>query len=480
MSQMAYMQAVWSGQQASSGIARTRGELGSLGTAARGLNAVFAELGPTLGGVFSLTGPMSKIAGALIFLRQGIADTEAWDSAAQKTTDTLTNLGYQGSRAFESVAEAAARVADSTAFGDDELLAAANALIEGTEDLAGSLRNLSLVADLAAARNMDLGSSAQVVAKIMEGNNRAVGQMLPFMRSYAESLDSIADPAARAALMLERLTRSLSGKAAAELETGKGIWKELVDAFGNAAGGLAELTRINDLWNQSLIGTTNILKTLTPGTKEQAHFWKDLVANMNAVRNTPGDIFRDMAPNNWQGPAHMGDLRQADRALDTRPLPVLGPGNDEGIARFQQVVEEWSRVADKWAFAADPKFPRANTTQRGPVREMRLAGDGIRVQQLDEDLIDPGRQKARELGQLVQQSISSAIVAGGNAGWSGFLDSLKQTGLGLFADLVGGVFMNLLAPGTGGGGFLGGLLNIGEWFGMSAASGDNLARRGAR
>lgn len=441
-----WIDAIWRGQSVTAGTAKTKEEL-------TGLGATAASVSSKIGGVsgaLSLLGIVSSIESARRAILEGVRDVEGWESATQRTIGTLNNMGLRGEEAFDRVAAAVNRVVDATRFGDDELLDAANQLIEGTQDVEGSLQNLSVVADLAAARQIDLASAAQIVAKVMEGNNRAVGQMLPFLRSYAESLESIPDPAERAAKMMERLTQAVGGKAAAELETGRGAWLDYTDALGDFYGAALKAMKITDAWKASLQGLTDATKGATA-----------------VIQGGGGFAFNPMMMAGAGQGANMAAPQPAES-------PILGPGNAEGLSRFEAILAEWKRAADRWAFAADPKFPKGNTDRRGRVPELELSGANTRPSILDEDFIDPAKKRTREIADYMQQSISAAIVAGGAGGWDGFLSSLKQTGLQAFADLVGGALAGLFAPTSGGLGI------IGKIFGLGGGSADNLARRGAR
>lgn len=484
----AYLDLIWRGQSVTAGTAQAKREIASVGDVAAG---VWSKIGG-LSGALSFVGVVASIQTVKTAMSDAVRGVQDWESAAQLTSGTLENLGYESEAAFGRVETAVQRVVDATRYGDDQVLSAANLLIEGTQDLEGSLRNLSLVADLATARNLDLASSAAIVAKVMEGNNRAVGQMLPFLRTYAESLEGIADPAERASMMLAKLLGAVGGKAVDELKTGRGAWLDYLDAVGESM--------------EALVVKSGILPQITSQVR-------DLTRELNAMQQSDSDgelsgfdqkvvdavltAFPALAAMDHRNRriqsglsasgAGFGDLRSMDseREIDKPYSPVLGPGNDEGASRFKQVVDEWSRAVDKWAFAIDPKFsdPRlpgskyGSVEQRGEVRPLRLGGEDQRVRELDEDLLDPARKRMREIAQYAETSLASAIVAGGNAGWGGFLSSLKQTGLSALADLVAGAFANFILPGSSTGGILGPILGA---FGLGGARADNLAARGAR
>lgn len=90
---------------------------------------------------------------------------------------------------------------------------------------------------------------------------------------------------------------------------------------GEALGGamLAALAALGKIGGAAATGGSAIL-----GANKYVSDW--LWYNLGAVRNTPGDVFRNFMPSNRTGqPGGMGDLRFADRAMDLRPAVSTAP-----------------------------------------------------------------------------------------------------------------------------------------------------------
>lgn len=476
-----WIDAIWRGQSVTAGVAKTKQELSGLSGEA---SKLWAEIGGVRG-LFAFGGIVAGVQAARVAISDGVTGTLDWEAAAQRTTGTLENLGKGGTAAFEEVERAVNRVVATTRYGDDALLDAANNLIEGTQDVAGSLRNLSLVADLAAARQIDLASASQIVAKVMEGNNRAVGQMLPFLRTYAESLEGIADPAERAELMIRKLLETVGGKAADELKTGRGAWLDYKDAFGEAmealvvkSGALAAITtQVREL-------TRELTAMQNTGSGENlSGFDKSVLAAVMRAFPALAKLNAENAALN-NGPVYSEGATAAfkgQQAWDAANAPMLGPGNEEGAAKFAAVVEEWRQAVEKWSIEngiSDDRQTMRRPGMRGRSDLGRDLAGGRKAEPLDEESFDPGGKKAKELAQSLQSSISAAFIAGGEQGWAGILASLKSTGLDMLAQLLSGAIVNAFAPGAGVLGPLGAILHLGGSGTQATGAGlDNANRR---
>lgn len=484
-----WIDAIWRGQSVTAGIAKTKQELGGLQSQA---SKLWSEVGGVQG-LLGLGGVVAAVQAVRLSIAAGVTGVLDWEAAAQRTTGTLENLGRGGTAAFGQVEAAVNRVVAKTRFGDDQLLDAANSLIEGTQDVEASLQNLSVVADLAAAKQIDLASASAIVAKVMEGNNRAVAQMLPFLRTYAESIDGIADPAEKAALMMRKLMETVGGKAADELKTGRGAWLDYKDAFGEAMEALAVKSGLLPAVTAQVRELTRELNAMqNPGDADSmSSFDKKVIdaviAAFPALQRINRENNRIQSGHAAPG-AGFGDLRTMenadgfDRARVSPALgPELGPGNSEGIA-----TAIWNILSSKWSIENGISDDRQ--TMRRPGRRGRddlgrdLAG-GRKVEPLDDSAFDAMQERTEQVGAYLQSTISGAIVAGGNSGWDGFLSSLKQTGLSALADLLGGVLANIFAPGSGvAGGILGPLFGLGGGggVGVGASMERNLTMRRMR
>lgn len=132
--------------------------------------------------------------------------------------------------ALEQVVDGVRRL---STFSDDDLREALTRVITLTGDTAGSMKNLGLVADLAAARQIDLSTASDLVAKAMNGNTTGLNR-LGFAGKDATTV-------------LENLRGKVGGFAALEAKTFGGAlknlshgWDEFKEAVGTAILGTGE------------------------------------------------------------------------------------------------------------------------------------------------------------------------------------------------------------------------------------------------
>jgi hypothetical protein len=146
----------------------------------------------------------------------------------------VRNSGGDFQKLRPQLEETVASVMRMSTATDDELREALTRMITVSGDVEASQRNLSLVTDLAAFKQIELSEASDIVAKAMTGNTTALNKM------------GIAGK--ESAVVLENLRAVVAGFAAEEASTFQGSltrinnqWGEFQEAVGNAilAGGEA-------------------------------------------------------------------------------------------------------------------------------------------------------------------------------------------------------------------------------------------------
>lgn len=111
-----------------------------------------------------------------------------------RLSQTLKNVGVEYDSVKESLEDVILATQRKTGIADDEQREALNSLLITTNDYNKSLSLLPLVLDLAAAKNIDLKTSAELVGKVAEGNLGVLsryGIVLGEGATAAEALDAI-------------------------------------------------------------------------------------------------------------------------------------------------------------------------------------------------------------------------------------------------------------------------------------------------
>lgn len=192
-------------------------------------------------------------------LRQWGAEVIRTASEADKVWNRLDGTLKRVDRSMASVGNeirAAARaMQDTTTVGDEEFADALNELLTITDDYEGSLRNVGVVADLAAAKQIDLGTAAQLVGRAMIGETGTLKRYGIIVREGADAV--------------ETMRQQFAGAAEVEAKTFAGSLQQLGNEFGDfkeELGGILigfiEATGVIDFMTAALKRATEVIQRL--------------------------------------------------------------------------------------------------------------------------------------------------------------------------------------------------------------------------
>jgi hypothetical protein len=108
---------------------------------------------------------------------------------------------------------------DATTIGDESFAAALQQLVNISQDVEGSLENVALVADLAAAANIDMESSARLVGRAMVGQTALLSRYGIIVEEGVDAIESMRD--------------QFRGMAANEAQSLDGQLKQVNNEFGD-------------------------------------------------------------------------------------------------------------------------------------------------------------------------------------------------------------------------------------------------------
>lgn len=152
-------------------------------------------------------------ASAIAFAAVGAAIGFAVREAAQgeqgmiEFSSSVRNAGGDADELSERLNTTAINLQRLTGIADDEFVSAASRMTDITGDASRSIENLSLVADFAVARKIDLASAADMVAKAMLGEIGMLSRLLPGLDDQILSLGENADKADIASVIFDRLAQ---------------------------------------------------------------------------------------------------------------------------------------------------------------------------------------------------------------------------------------------------------------------------------
>lgn len=456
----AILRAVWDPSAAKKGIAETRVDIASLGRAAKG---ALKEAWDGAGGLKGILG-IAAAAEGIILLKRSITDlvkdTAAEERGMQRLGVTLQNIGA-GDKLGE-VSNLFGKLQQQTTFADDAIAEAFKTLVQGTGDYAVSRKYLNTVLDASIALDRDVASSAQLVAMVIEGNNKAVGMAVPQMRTFAATLDDIADPAERARLMMKRLQEIVGGQAEADTKTLAGATARLKNNWGELMQTMLVNSGVLDATAKGIKGVTDAVIALqNAGKDDDPRNWK----SMQFLRLIP-----------FKGPTSPGDK---GRPTYDRPI---GPMTKEEFERSRRwgTIDEGTMGDNFWL----PPDRRQRGARSRPL-EMSIEGLDDAKKAYDQFSQDAAAKftqdqidAQRALGESLKSSLMGAFEAATQGG-KAFIDYLKGYFKKAVMELAAGGLINLaFGAGTVGTGILGKVFGLSS--GASASIDRNLSMRRVR
>lgn len=160
-----------------------------------------AALAAAGAGAATLTGLLADLA------REGAADAASMEAVRV----AVENAGGAWEAAGPALDEFLNNMRDTRAIADDELKPALASLIAVTGDYEQSMQLATLAADLARGKNMDLGTAAQLVGKVAQGNTAILQRYGIVLGENATAEEALAE-----------LQRRFAGQAEAYGQTAQG------------------------------------------------------------------------------------------------------------------------------------------------------------------------------------------------------------------------------------------------------------------
>lgn len=189
------------------------------------LRSAAVKLGAAIGAAFA-------IRGLARFGREAIRVAAEADAIWTRLAGTLKTVGVDFSEVREEIDLAARAMQNATTVGDEDFAQILQGLTVVSGDFAGSLRNVSLVADLAAGTQMDFVAASRLVGRAMIGDTATLKR---YGIVVGEGEDAIAAMRRQFAGLAENEAQSLAGR----LKQINNEWSDFKQAVGDAMTGEA-------------------------------------------------------------------------------------------------------------------------------------------------------------------------------------------------------------------------------------------------
>lgn len=161
------------------------------------------------------------------FGREAVRTANEANAIWNRLAGTVNNAGGNFEELEPQIRRVARAMQDATTVGDEDFAATLQSLVNISQDVEGSLENVSVVTDLAAGANIDLTTSALLVGRAMVGQTSLLSRYGIVVAEGADAIETLRNQfkgmAANEAVTLEGQTKQLSNE-----------WADFKEALGNA------------------------------------------------------------------------------------------------------------------------------------------------------------------------------------------------------------------------------------------------------
>lgn len=208
------------------------------------LDAGLAGAGRSLGDFgakIPLIGAAVAAAGAAVaaFAKGAVDEAAKAEVGMVRLGAAVTNAGGDFRRLSPALEDAVAKVQRLSTATDDDLRAALTNMISVSGDVSGSMKNLSLVTDVAAFSGKSLEEASLLVGKAMTGNTKVLGEFGNEVKLAKDPMEALRQTVAGFA---EKQAATFSGS----LERINNQWGEFQEAVGKAILGGGEAATMAD------------------------------------------------------------------------------------------------------------------------------------------------------------------------------------------------------------------------------------------
>jgi hypothetical protein len=216
---------------------------------ARGLTRAYGDAEKATGRFGKKIGAVGKVAGGVAvagvgLLAVGLKKSVAAAQEAEKVQAQLeaqlkaSGISYRDNAA--AIEETVGGLSRMSGLDDEELTSAFTTLVRASGDAQASMKQLALVADLARAKNMDVGTSATIVGKVMAGNTGVLSRYGIVLEKGASATEA-----------LGVLQQRFSGQAKAYGDSTAGAQDKVSVATENLQETIG--SKLLPVWNKMLI-----------------------------------------------------------------------------------------------------------------------------------------------------------------------------------------------------------------------------------
>lgn len=285
----------------------------------KGINSSFSSMGRS---VLGYVAAFASIGAVASFLKDSVTQALEAERAHAQLKRQVESTGVSWATYGTDIQKAIASAAKYAVVQDEEVSRALSRMMLVTGDVKGSVDNLRLALDLAAARGIDFEQAAMLVGKAMEGDITMLARFLPELKILETTLGDNATASNKSAASLTMLQQRVGG-AAGTMEDGTRAIKELNLAWIDF---------------KEMVGTS-----ILPA-------FQSINAMLHEVGRNARIIMHDLFPQK-DIEEKTGALKKIEDRMESikETLSQLSQGTTKVPAEHvQKLVDEYGRLVEKW------------------------------------------------------------------------------------------------------------------------------------
>lgn len=233
--------------------------------------------------VVGLAAPLAGVFATKKMLDFGRASVQTAVEAEKVWTNlgsALTNVGVEFADVSDQIISTANNLQNLTTVGDEEFASVLTELITTSGDYQKSLQNVSVVADLATAKQIDLRTAAQLVGRVMAGQTSALTRYGIVVKEGQDAMEVLRTQFAGFA---EKEGQSFAGQLGRIADR----WDDFKQAIGDALIAATDGQSILDRVNKLILDMTEYVQKngeeLTRWFKSVGDFIRDALNNIPKI-----------------------------------------------------------------------------------------------------------------------------------------------------------------------------------------------------
>lgn len=175
------------------------------------------------------------VSAAVTFAKASVESAANADASWGRVSQAVDNAGISFRGVRGDLDGLFTKIQETTRYSDDDAASAFATLVNVSGDYSGSVKNLALVADLAAAKQLDLGTASEIVGKVMTGETGMLKRYGIVVKDGADAMQVLRDK-------FSGFAQSDAGTLEGKLHSIANAWDNVKEAVGRALTGDTGLT----------------------------------------------------------------------------------------------------------------------------------------------------------------------------------------------------------------------------------------------